>query len=190
MKASIADKLRPVYLAMRHRIRRSVGFSGALGLILLAFALLAALPQASGWREDTRQLSRQTQRLRSEFQRDRMLLQLSPNLDEQIRSFTAWFPDMRRNAEDLRLVAEQAGKAKLELDKGEYRLSRAPGSSFLNYEVVLPVKANYAGVRAFIAGVLNAVPHASLSELRMERPSAGSDVLDARVHFTFVYRGA
>lgn len=189
MKAKFS-MLQPAWLSLRHRIRRSIGLSGALGILLMAFALLAALPPASGWRAETQELSRRTQRLQHEFERDRILLQLSPNLDEQIKNFTAWFPDMRRNADDLRLVAEQAGKAKLELDKGEYRLTRAAGSSFVNYEVVLPVKGDYAGVRGFIAGVLNAVPHASLSELRMERPSAGSDMLDARVHFTFVYRGA
>jgi hypothetical protein len=183
-------RLHPVYLTLRHETRRCIGNAGALGLALLALALFTFLSLARGWRDDASDLNFESRRLMREFERNQMALRRAPKLDEQIKNFTAWFPDMSGNAADLRLIVEQAGKAALELDKGEYQVSTAAGSSFVNYEVVLPVKANYAGIRSFIAGVLNAVPHASLAELRMERPSANSDVLDARVHFTLVYRGA
>jgi hypothetical protein len=38
--------------------------------------------------------------------------------------------------------------------------------------------------------VLAELPHASLAELRLERPAANDTVLDARLHFTLVYKGA
>jgi hypothetical protein len=44
-------------------------------------------------------------------------------------------------------------------------------------------------VKNFIALVLNELPHASLTELRVERQAAGANELDTRVHFTLYYRG-
>ena len=45
-------------------------------------------------------------------------------------------------------------------------------------------------VDSAIAGVLNAIPNASLTELHIERAAVNNAVQDTRIHFTFVYRGA
>jgi hypothetical protein len=39
-----------------------------------------------------------------------------------------------------------------------------------------------------VADVLNKLPHASLDELRVERPGAAAEQLESRVHFTLFYR--
>jgi len=36
--------------------------------------------------------------------------------------------------------------------------------------------------------VLNKLPHASLDELRVERPGSAAEQLESRVHFTLFYR--
>lgn len=177
-------------LGLRQEVRSQIGVTGMLGGAALTVALLGLALPVSDWRDDTRTLQQDTRRLMRELERNQSRQARTLGLNEQLKRFNAWFPGIDRNADDLRLISEQAELAGLELDKGEYQVSSAAGATFVNFEAELPVKAEYAAVRSFIGGVLSAVPNASLSELRIERPSANSKVLDARVHFTLVYRGA
>lgn len=181
-------RIQHFYKVARHEIHCRVGITGTLGVALSLLALSAVMLPVGGWRNDRTRLETEGLTLAAAIDRGNRTLSTTPKFDDQLKSFNAWFPDMKRNAGDLRILVEQAAKAGVDLDKGEYRVATTSGG-FLNYEVTLPVRADYAGVRRFIAGVLDTVPHASLAELRMERPAANSIALDAKVHFTMVYRG-
>jgi hypothetical protein len=82
----------------------------------------------------------------------------------------------------FRLARDQ----RVPLPHGDYIAVRRSEARLTTWDVVLPVRTNYGSIRAFVASVLNELPHASLAELRMER--AGGDQLDARVHLTLHYR--
>ncbi|MFC5473633.1 hypothetical protein [Paraherbaspirillum soli] len=177
-------------LTLRHELSRLLGLKGAIGAGLIALAILILLLIAPRLHKDARQTRLQTVAQLKAFNRDRLVHRSAPKSGEQLTQFNAWFPTINQNAGDLRRVLDQADQAKLVINKGDYQISSDVGMSFVKYEVVLPVKANYHTIRSFVAGVLNAVPHASLVELHMERPAANSDVLEARIHFTLFYRGA
>lgn len=182
-------RIQTLYKVARHEVHYCIGATGAVGVALCMIGLAAAALPVSGWRLDTLRLKAERLTLAAAVERDNRSLSTTPNLDEQLKNFNAWFPGMKRNAGDLRIVVEQAARAGVELDKGEYRVATNSGIGFVNYEVLLPVRADYAGIRHFISGVLDAMPYASLAEIRMERPAVNSTALDARVHFTMVYRG-
>ena len=55
-------------------------------------------------------------------------------------------------------------------------------------EVVLPIKDRYVTIKALVADLLNELPHASLSELKMERSGASVNVLEARIRLNLHYR--
>jgi hypothetical protein len=90
---------------------------------------------------------------------------------------------------DLRTVFAAAGRHRVDLPKGDYTLSHAEdGSGVARLEVVLPIKDRYATVKALVADLLTELPHASLSELKLERAAANTELLEARVRLTLYYR--
>jgi hypothetical protein len=108
---------------------------------------------------------------------------------EQLVRFQQWFPPAAQATADLRVIFAAALAAHVDLSRGEYSVRPIEGSQGLErFDVILPVKERYAPVKAFVAEVLNKLPHASLDELRVERPGAAADQLESRVHFTLFYR--
>jgi hypothetical protein len=108
---------------------------------------------------------------------------------EQLVRFQQWFPPAAQSTADLRVIFAAARTAQVDLARGEYSVRPVEGSGGLErFDVILPVKEHYAPVKAFVAEVLNKLPHASLDELRVERPGSGADQLESRVHFTLFYR--
>jgi hypothetical protein len=108
---------------------------------------------------------------------------------EQLARFQQWFPSADQSTADLRVIFAAATAAHVELARGEYSVHNVEGSGGLErFDVIFPVKEHYAPVKNFVAEVLNKLPHASLDELRVERPGASADQLDSRVHFTLFYR--
>ena len=108
---------------------------------------------------------------------------------EQLARFQQWFPPAAQSTTDLRVIFSAAQAAHVDLARGEYSVRMVEGSGGLErFDVILPVKERYAPVKAFVAEVLNKLPHASLDELRVERPGAAADQLESRVHFTLFYR--
>jgi len=184
------NRISSIALMLRYALARRVGWPGAVGVIMLGFTLLAALAIAPRWEKNAHEIKAQTRVALVDLNRARLEHRVQPKTSEQLLRFTAWFPTIDHNANDLRRLLEQAQLAKLDLVKGEYHMSDAQGAAFVSYEVVLPVKASYDTLRSFIAGVLNAIPNASLAELHIERAAVNSTIQDARIHFTFVYRGA
>jgi hypothetical protein len=108
---------------------------------------------------------------------------------EQLMRFQQWFPPASQSTADLRVIFAAASAAHVDLSRGEYSVRPIEGSQGLErFDVILPVKERYTPVKAFVAEVLNKLPHASLDELRVERPGAAADQLESRVHFTLFYR--
>jgi hypothetical protein len=184
------NRMSSMALVLRYALVRRIGWPGAVGILMLVLTLFVALAIAPRWEKNAGEIKLQTGVALVDLNRARLEHRVQPKTSEQLRRFSAWFPTIDRNAGDLRRLMEQAQLAKLDLVKGEYRISDAQGAAFVSYEVVLPVKASYDTLRGFIAGVLNAIPNASLAELHIERTAVNSTIQDARIHFTFVYRGA
>lgn len=184
------NSINSTMLAMRYALVRRVGWPGMIGVLLLGLTLFCILALVPRWKKDASEIKLQNGAVLVDLNRARLEHRVQPKTSEQLSRFTAWFPTIDRNASDLRKLVEQAQLAKLDLAKGDYHISDTQGAAFVSYEVVLPVKASYDTLRSFIAGVLNAIPNASLAELHIERAAVNSTVQDARVHFTFVYRGA
>lgn len=107
---------------------------------------------------------------------------------QQLSRYTAAFPAMSQNADDMARMFEMADKRKIKLLKGEYQLAAIAGSPFVTYTVTFPVKETYGLLKDYTAEVLSELPHASMDELRLERSDAAARELDARIRFTLIYR--
>jgi Tfp pilus assembly protein PilO len=101
----------------------------------------------------------------------------------QLSNFYAFFP-LTRALPDLLGSIERAAKSnRLQLDKGEYRLSLEHGFPLARYQVTLPVQGSYGEVRGFVNAVLDAVPAAALEELALKREEIGEPLVEAHVRF-------
>jgi hypothetical protein len=171
-----------------HRVHVRLGANGLLGI---AMAVLAVLGLAYAWR--TQQEAAQLQ-VQAEAARVRAAAVTTAPVavvpaGERLTRFQNWFPTADTTTADLRKIFKAAQASHLNLARGEYTLTAIDGGGGLQkFDVILPVKEHYGAVKSFVADVLNELPHASLAELRVERPAAGADELDTRVHFTLYYR--
>jgi len=172
-----------------HWAQLRLGAAGVLGAALLLAAGVALVFAVLANRE-TEWLSSRTEQTRA-----RAAQMGAPRPEErntpaeQLARFQQWFPVADQSAADLRVIFAAAQSAHVELVRGEYSLHPIDGSGGLErFDVVFPVKEHYAPVRTFVAEVLNKLPHASLDELRVERPGSAAEQLESRVHFTLFYR--
>jgi hypothetical protein len=172
------------------RLRERLGIVGliGMGLLLLAAVLSAYAPPLARKAQDLQTAAEHTRGLLEET---RQQLAKQPGSSQQAAQLREWFPTIDRSSADLRVMFDTAQRHRIELAKGEYALAQVADASRLQrFEVVLPIKERYGTIKAFVAEVLKAVPHASLAELRIERNAANVEVLDARVHFTLFYRAS
>lgn len=109
-------------------------------------------------------------------------------LRQQLSDFLASFPPLSQNPEDLRRMFESASHHKVRLPRGEYLFKNEANTPLMTVTVTLPLSADYASTKAFSAEVLEKVPNASLDELRLSRETAGNQVLESQLRFSFVYR--
>ena len=166
-----------------------LGVAGVVGVALLV-AAAAGLAMATYAHRETEWLSAAAEQARARIaQIGSTHVAEDRTPAEQMARFQQWFPAGNQATADLRVIFAAAQTAHVELSRGEYSLRPIDGSGGLErFDVILPVKEHYAPVKAFVAEVLNKLPHASLEELRVERPGAASDQLESRVHFTLFYR--
>jgi hypothetical protein len=163
-----------------HWLQATLGTAGLAGAALLLAAALGLL-LATRAQQQTEWLSARTEEARAR------VAQLAPRQEEhspaeQLARFQQWFPPATQSTADLRVIFAAAQAAHVELARGEYSVRPVEGSGGLQrFDVIFPVKT-------FVAEVLNKLPHASLDELRVERPGSAADQLDSRVHFTLFYR--
>ena len=171
--------------------RHTLGVAGVAGAALLLLASLGLADALRTQRQsetlDDATESARTQATRSAAAtagRDR-----SPA--EQMAQFRRWFPPVSQSTSDLRTIFAAAEAAHVDLARGEYSVRAVEGLGGIErFDAVFPVKEHYAPVKAFVAEVLNRLPHASLDELRVERPQSAAEQLESRVHFTLFYREA
>jgi hypothetical protein len=169
-------------------IQLRLGAAGVVGVaLLLAAAIAFAL--ATFAQRDIEWLSARTEQARARIAQLGITHIEDHTPAEQMVRFQQWFPAASQATADLRLIFAAAQAAHVELARGEYSVRPVEGSGGLErFDVILPVKEHYAPVKSFVAEVLNKLPHASLDELRVERPGAAAEQLESRVHFALFYR--
>lgn len=182
---AIPDSLRQAGRLWRiWRVRLSpVGMVGLL-LLALAAAAVAYVPWLQG---ETEVLQSEVEALKTQVESARRTTR--PTVIGDAETLRTLLPALDTSTRDLRAVFAAARRHRVELPKGDYTLSHVDdGSGVARLEIVLPIKERYVTIKALVADLLNELPHASLSELRMERPTASANQLEARVRLTLYYR--
>jgi hypothetical protein len=164
-----------------------VGLAG-IGLLLAAGVLGLSAPPLERQASDLRDSAGRARELLEQARRE---LERKPPPLERAARLREWFPSFEQSTADLRAVFAAAERRRIDIPKGDYALTTTPDAAGLQrFDVVLPVKDRYVTIKGFVADVLQALPHASLAELRIERSAAGVETLDARVRLSLFYRAS
>jgi hypothetical protein len=181
---------RALRLARRaaRRLHTRLGTLGIVGLALFGLAAALAL-YAPTVERAAEQLQGAAEEARQQLDEAKRQAAADPRSARQLAALRGWIPPVERANADLRSVFEAAHKSKVALARGDYALRGGDDAGGVaRLEIVLPLRERYGAIKAFVAEVLNELPHASLSELQLERPTASAELLDARVRLTVFYR--
>jgi hypothetical protein len=107
---------------------------------------------------------------------------------EQLESFYAFFPGESAAPAVLERLFAAAAHENLALPQGDYRVAKEPAGRLTRYEVTLPLKGPYPGLRRFIAQSLRETPALSLQGVSFARQAAADIGVDAQVRFTLYAR--
>lgn len=174
---------RRVWRAVRQRLG-SVGIAGAAFLAAALGGFLYA-PQLVSEADSMHAAVDRTRARLAEIDRE---LAADPGSRLQLDHFHTWLPPLEQSTADLRRLFEIAESGRVRLPKGEYALKQDDTQRIARLDVSLPIRNSYQDVRAFVAATLDALPHASLAEMRMERSAASVEPIDANLRFTLFYR--
>lgn len=182
-------RLRDLLSTMQFALRRTFGWTGLAGAMLLAIAAATRLATPA-LESSTRELHHKTQLARA------MAAQSAAHdvrADSDARLLTTLperFPLFARSSDDVATILAQARAANLTLGSAQYQVGADRSGAYTTYQVLLPVKDRYVAIRRFVALVLNNLPNAALQEIHVERPAVSGDVLEARIRFDLIYKAS
>lgn len=182
--ASMALRLRAVRQVGRAASRtwqRHLGRPAWLALTLLAAAALLQVLWRPALQRDAAQLEARRAALAS--------APATRAFDASARGplSAADIPSARQRGRDLETLVEAAQRAGLALERADYSLGAATAGALTRVEATLPLTGSYAGVRRFVADVLNELPHAALESLQLERANAQAKELQATARLVLFY---
>ena len=96
----------------------------------------------------------------------------------------AMLPATAQSAAAIDMIHAAARIDGVELLQGEYRIQHADKTSFIRYQITLPVRAGYPQLRTWLADIMNKLPALALDEISFKRNSISSDTVEARLQFT------
>ncbi|WP_342617521.1 hypothetical protein [Rhodoferax sp. GW822-FHT02A01] len=169
---------------MRYQLQRH-GWPAAAGL----FVLLAALALQLLWVDSLHARNAELhQELSAQRQAQAQKPQASEARAQAQAAFFATLPDATEAVEAIAVLNQAAARNKVSLVTAEYRVTRLGTGPLLRYQISVPLRADYVHLHAWLAQVMNALPHAALDEVSLRRDDVGQDLLDAHVRFTVFLR--
>jgi len=169
------------------RARRFFAWPTLMAIVLLAASAVAYVERGLPARMQLAELVDDAERIRRAVglanAPDKVL---SP--DEQLAAFYAFFPASDAVSDVLERVFAAAAKENLALPQGEYRLVKERTEKLIRYDVTLPLKGPYPGLRRFMAQALKENPSLSLDAVSFNRQTVSDIGVDAQVRFTLYVR--
>ncbi len=175
--ASVVDRLK--------FLLAGAGWPALAGLVLLlaaAGAELVAVPQeravAAGNRQAAEKARRDYERATTGERKGQ------PGGAEALARFHARLtPDAQADAV-FETIQRDAQKNGLSPAGTEYKWQRQSGAGLSEVRIVMPLKAGYAPLRAFVKDVLADVPGLALEQFDLKRENIGTGIVDARLRFS------
>jgi hypothetical protein len=102
-------------------------------------------------------------------------------------NFVQQLPDATQALQSIEAIHLAAARHGVALPSAQYQVSavaRDTAGGFKKTTIVMPVRATYPALRAWLTDVLNQQAAIALDELSLQRANADTDMLEARVRLT------
>jgi len=171
------------------RLRRALGWPGALGIALV---LAAAIAYAAALRPALERLAALEAQIAEQASEARAPAPAAGGEapQNQLEHFYRHFerPDTRFTdwLARLHVLGEEIGVRPRSVD---YRYTALSDSRLVGHEMSLPLTGNYAQIRAFAESALASFPDMSLDQLRLTRKRIGDAQMEAELKITFYRPG-
>lgn len=103
---------------------------------------------------------------------------------EQLQAFYKYFPSESTAPIWLEKIYSAARKQGIQLEQGEYQVTKGKSARLVQYQVSLPVKGSYLQLRKFLNSILTEVPVLSLDNINFERTKIGDQIIQAKIKLT------
>jgi len=181
-------KLDPAFTAFADRLRFAlvaVGWPGVVGLVLLvvgAVGQFVLVPQQQAVAANARS---EAERSHEDYLR---IAGGGKNGRDDTAATLARFRELltpeKQADEAMETIQRDAQKNGLAPAGTEYKWQRQPSAKLAEVRIVMPLKAGYAPLRAFVRDVLTDVPGLALEQFDLQRDNIGATVVDARLRFS------
>lgn len=109
-----------------------------------------------------------------------------PDVSTQLAAFYDYLPQHDTIPDQLKTLLNVADKSGVTLMQAEYKPQPETHADFLRYQIVLPVKADYAQVQAFMLKSLQEIPTLTLESVSFKRDRIEASEVEARIHFALL----
>lgn len=164
---------------------RGLGWAGAVGLALLAFAAAFGFSAGVPARKQLVEAVNGLDELRDQLKRRQAP---APGPRQRTDAFYARFPAQSDLPDVLLRLHGYALARGVMSQRADYREAPETGTPLTRVLVTLPVKGRYPQLRAWLADISTEMPQVGLEELRFTREDIGKVDLDAEVRFVVFLR--
>lgn len=172
-----------IYAWWLRRLAHRLGWSGMLGMLLLAASAIVFGLAVKNEEARLQQIEHQATSLRARIQEAARGGITLNGAEAQLVEFYDFFvfDQLTGWLEKIYVAATKQG---LTLEQGQYRTALDKTGKLIRYEITLPVKGSYVQIRGFIDAVLMEVPVAALEDVGFKREMIDSPGVEAHIKFT------
>jgi len=168
----------------------SIGWVGGIGLAMLVAAAILSLTLLLPAREESMELSNETQQLERKLATARPSAQPLASLQQQMDEFLSSLPGQDQINAQLTSLHEIAARNHLVLRNGEYRTTSARGGSIGRLQITVRAQGSYTDVRRLLQQLPAALPALSVSRLTLGRQKPSETALETNIEFALFYKRA
>jgi hypothetical protein len=170
-------------MAVPRRLIHELGGVGVISIAVVAIAILFLLLVLKPLEKHSRALEAQLMSSAERHGAREATLIRNATPAAKIEAFYGYLRSEKKTTDWLGELHGAAKAAGLDLHTADYRMTPT-GTRIDRYEIRIPLRANYAQVRAFIDGALAAIPMLSLDEVKFKRERAHDNLVESELHFT------
>lgn len=165
------------------RVRHELGRMGIAALAIIAVAILFAVFFLKPLEIRNRTLERELATTAQHSASADAALARTSTPAAKIAAFYRYLATDRKAVDWLKVLHAAGEKSGVQLKSAQYRV-RETGTRIERYEVSLPLRGNYAQIRAFLDTLLLDIPVLSLDEVKFKRGHAGESEVEAELRLS------
>lgn len=103
--------------------------------------------------------------------------------EEQVAQFYKLFPQDKDLPQCMEKIFASAQSHGIELEKGEYKVSRDKQGGVVRFQMIFPVKGDYPSIRKYLTSLMADIPTLSLQQVQFKRQNVGDALVEANIKF-------